>query len=98
MAVTRTRVAPHFAKRMMFDALVISPKEMFANGVGESLSDNPEQEALNWLEKKISMGVIPFGISKQLWWKNVLNDSPTEEEKMKWTQETISAMLPGSKL
>lgn len=95
MTVTKARVPPNVAKNMMFEALVLPRKEMFAMGVGEAISDNPEEEAKKWLEKKIAMGVIPFGITKQLWWKNTLEDSPSEEEKMAWTNATISAMMPG---
>ena len=96
--VVRNRVDSYTARQMIFDAIVRTPSEMFDLGVGDAISDDAEANALEWLSKKITNGVVPFGITKKLWWDPVLQQAPSDKEQREWAIAAANAIRPKSSL
>ena len=82
----------------MFDAIVRSPEEMFAMGVGDGLSVDAEATALTWLAQKTQKSTVPFAMLKAMWWESVLLNAPDHNGLLLWANSAIQAMQPSSKL
>ena len=98
MAIVNRRVAPQTARKLLFDAVVTNLVEMFEMGVGDCISDHPEDEATKWLKNRTKKGTAAFGISKKLWWEDVIRQIPHQDAQQVWAGDSIRAMASSSKL
>jgi len=72
---------PLFARKLIFDANLISLTEAFQQGFGNEMSDNPDEQAMKWLKMMAERPLDGFKITKMKWWANVRTSETTQEEK-----------------
>jgi len=91
LRVIERRVPLKVAHRLIFEASVLGSKEMFDLGVGEALSDDPDQTALDWLRTKLPCSEA-FGRTKLEWFRTLTQNHPTPVQRDEWLDNLVTIL------